>query len=142
MKNLHIRIYICIYIYIINYLLAFIMNLFVLFDTDYYNCLFVFMFSFYSNNFHNCSCSQIGWACTVRWRAGDLMCRIMAFFRTFGVFLSGFLLVVISIDRYSAVLHPLTVTSARIRLRKLILIAWLLAGICSFPQVKFCRSSI
>ncbi|KAF2358697.1 G protein-coupled receptor rhodopsin-like, partial [Trinorchestia longiramus] len=62
------------------------------------------------------------------------MCRVMAFFRTFGVFLSGFLLTVISLDRYSAVLHPLTVTTARRRLRKLILAAWMMAALCSLPQ--------
>ncbi|KAA0190107.1 hypothetical protein HAZT_HAZT005455 [Hyalella azteca] len=78
--------------------------------------------------------TSIGWASTVQWRAGDFMCRLMAFFRTFGVFLSGFLLTVISVDRYSAVLHPLTVTSARMRLRKLISAAWIMAVICSLPQ--------
>lgn len=40
-----------------------------------------------------------GWAITVSWNAGDLMCRLMAFFRTFGLYLSSFVLVCISIDR-------------------------------------------
>lgn len=43
---------------------------------------------------------EIGWAFTVSWKAGDAMCRIMAFFRTFGLYLSSFVLVCISIDRY------------------------------------------
>lgn len=42
---------------------------------------------------------ELGWAYTVQWRAGDLMCRLMAFFRVFGLYLSGFVLVCISIDR-------------------------------------------
>lgn len=43
---------------------------------------------------------EIGWAATVEWKAGDSMCRIMAFFRTFGLYLSSFVLVCISLDRY------------------------------------------
>ena len=42
---------------------------------------------------------EIGWSATVIWTAGDTMCRIMAFFRTFGLYLSSFVLVCISIDR-------------------------------------------
>jgi hypothetical protein len=43
---------------------------------------------------------EIAWAITVSWEGGDAMCRIMAFFRTFGLFLSSFVLVCISLDRY------------------------------------------
>lgn len=42
---------------------------------------------------------EIGWAMTVSWDAGDLMCRIMSFLRTFGLYLSSFVLVCISVDR-------------------------------------------
>lgn len=42
---------------------------------------------------------EIGWASTVSWEAGDAMCRIMAFFRTFGLYLSSFVLICISVDR-------------------------------------------
>ncbi|KAF4527498.1 hypothetical protein B566_EDAN015435, partial [Ephemera danica] len=41
---------------------------------------------------------EIAWAATVSWRGGDALCRIMAFFRTFGLFLSSFILVCISLD--------------------------------------------
>lgn len=42
---------------------------------------------------------EIGWAITVTWQAGDLMCRIMMFARVFGLYLSSFVLVCISVDR-------------------------------------------
>jgi gonadotropin-releasing hormone receptor len=42
---------------------------------------------------------EIVWAATVSWRGGDLLCRIMAFFRIFGLFLSSFVLVCLAIDR-------------------------------------------
>ncbi|XP_063596060.1 gonadotropin-releasing hormone receptor-like [Penaeus indicus] len=77
---------------------------------------------------------EIGWAWTVAWTAGDLACRVLAFFRTFGVFLSGFLLVVISVDRYHAVLRPLSVTEAKRRVRLMLWAAWIGSGVCSVPQ--------
>ncbi len=43
---------------------------------------------------------EIAWAATVEWKAGDGMCRLMAFFRIFGLYLSGFVLVCLAIDRY------------------------------------------
>ncbi|XP_042206520.1 gonadotropin-releasing hormone receptor-like [Homarus americanus] len=77
---------------------------------------------------------EIGWAWTVSWEAGDIACRILAFFRTFGVFLSGFLLVAISVDRYYAVLRPLTVMEAKRRVRLMLWGAWGASGVCSIPQ--------
>ncbi|XP_026464476.1 gonadotropin-releasing hormone receptor-like [Ctenocephalides felis] len=43
---------------------------------------------------------EIAWASTVSWRAGAFMCRMMAFFRTFGLYLSSFVLVCISVDSF------------------------------------------
>jgi gonadotropin-releasing hormone receptor len=42
---------------------------------------------------------EIAWNTTVSWRAGDAVCRIMSFFRTFGLYLSSFVIVSISLDR-------------------------------------------
>ena len=42
---------------------------------------------------------EIGWAATVQWLAGDFMCRVLLFLRVFGLYLSNFILVCISIDR-------------------------------------------
>ena len=42
---------------------------------------------------------EIGWAATVMWRAGDVLCRVFAFFKIFGLFLSGNILICISLDR-------------------------------------------
>lgn len=49
---------------------------------------------------------EIGWAFTVQWTAGDAMCRIMMFFRTFGLYLSSFILVCISVDRFVYLTFP------------------------------------
>lgn len=102
---------------------------------------------------------EIGWAATVQWRAGDFSCRILAFFRTFGLFLSSFVLVCISIDRYAsmdciidtgwhmllysiafhtrfgAILQPMKLDYWKRRGRFMLAIAWACSVICSLPQV-------
>ncbi|KAK9872357.1 hypothetical protein WA026_017815 [Henosepilachna vigintioctopunctata] len=77
---------------------------------------------------------EIGWSATVMWKAGDALCRLMSFFRMFGLFLSSFILVCISIDRYYAVLKPLLLAGLDRRGRILILGAWIGATLCSIPQ--------
>ncbi|ROT84956.1 putative adipokinetic hormone receptor isoform X2 [Penaeus vannamei] len=44
------------------------------------------------------------------------------------------LLVVISVDRYHAVLRPLSVTEAKRRVRLMLWAAWIGSGVCSVPQ--------
>jgi gonadotropin-releasing hormone receptor len=68
---------------------------------------------------------------TVSWKAGDFGCRIMSIFRTFGIYLSGFIVAAISFDRYLAVLKPLAADRTRIMLY----VAWGGSAICSLPQV-------
>uniref|UniRef100_A0A0K8SPD4 G-protein coupled receptors family 1 profile domain-containing protein n=2 Tax=Lygus hesperus TaxID=30085 RepID=A0A0K8SPD4_LYGHE len=77
---------------------------------------------------------EIVWATTVSWWAGDITCRVMQFFRTFGLYQSSFVLVCIAIDRYNAVLKPLMLTAAEKTGRTLIKLSWLTAAICSIPQ--------
>ncbi|KAL2712038.1 adipokinetic hormone/corazonin-related peptide receptor variant I-like isoform X1 [Vespula squamosa] len=78
---------------------------------------------------------EIGWAITVSWKAGDAMCRIMAFFRVFGLYLSSFILVCISMDRYYAVIKPLQLLHVDRRGKIMLTIAWLASIFCSMPQI-------
>ncbi|KAG8229436.1 hypothetical protein J437_LFUL000958 [Ladona fulva] len=78
---------------------------------------------------------EIGWAYTVSWWAGDAFCRIASFFRIFGLYLSGFVLICISVDRLFAVTNPLhSVGTADIRGRRMLAVAWLMSAFCSAPQ--------
>lgn len=97
---------------------------------------------------------EIGWASTVSWYAGDAMCRIMMFFRMFGLYLSSFILVCISVDRYFlykltqflflkkissrfyAVLKPLYLRALDRRDKLMLIGAWMGATLCSIPQVS------
>ena len=48
------------------------------------------------------------WSLRGVWKADDVTCRITSFFQIFGFFISGFVMMVISVDRWSAIIHPLT----------------------------------
>lgn len=76
---------------------------------------------------------EIAWNWTVDWRGGDALCRIMSFYRMFGLYLSGYVLVCISVDRYFAVLHPMQISDRRGRW--MLAGAWVAAVICSLPQM-------
>uniref|UniRef100_T1PIK5 7 transmembrane receptor (Rhodopsin family) n=1 Tax=Musca domestica TaxID=7370 RepID=T1PIK5_MUSDO len=78
---------------------------------------------------------EIAWAYTVQWKSTDFMCRLMSFFRVFGLYLSGFVLVCISIDRYYAILKPLKLSTNRGRI--MLTIAWFSSVVCSLPQAYF-----
>ncbi|XP_050431723.1 adipokinetic hormone/corazonin-related peptide receptor variant I isoform X2 [Adelges cooleyi] len=77
---------------------------------------------------------EITWAWTVQWVFGDPMCRIMAFFRIFGLYLSSFILICISVDRYLAVLQPMRLYQMDSRGKLMIAIAWFASFVCSLPQ--------
>ncbi|XP_054277217.1 adipokinetic hormone/corazonin-related peptide receptor variant I-like [Macrosteles quadrilineatus] len=77
---------------------------------------------------------EIVWAATVAWWAGDVACRITAFFRIFGLYLSSFVLICISIDRYFAVLKPMNLSDVDRRGKVMLTCAWVGSTICSTPQ--------
>ncbi|XP_071168003.1 adipokinetic hormone/corazonin-related peptide receptor variant I-like isoform X4 [Mytilus edulis] len=77
---------------------------------------------------------EIIWHATVAWKGGDLACRILMFFRTFGLYLSSFILVTISLDRYFAILHPLSLNDANKRGKIMLLLSWIFSFVASIPQ--------
>ena len=79
---------------------------------------------------------EIGWHAAVYWRAGDVACRLLMFFRTFGFYLSAFILITISLDRYFAILHPLSLHDAEKRGKLMLAFAWICSTIASIPQVS------
>ncbi|XP_041376293.1 gonadotropin-releasing hormone II receptor-like [Gigantopelta aegis] len=74
------------------------------------------------------------WHVTVAWKAGDTACRILMFFRAFGFYLSSFILVTISLDRYFAIMHPLSLNDADKRGKIMLCLAWMFSLVASIPQ--------
>ena len=79
---------------------------------------------------------EIGWHVTVGWQAGEAACRVLMFFRVFGFYLSSFILIAISFDRYFAIMHPLSLTDADRRGKIMLVLAWLFSIAASIPQVR------
>ena len=79
---------------------------------------------------------DIGWLLTVQWKAGNAMCKILMFLGQFFMTSSAFLLIVISLDRYAAIVHPLSVSQADKRCKIMLRVAWSAAFIFTTPQVS------
>lgn len=82
-----------------------------------------------------CDLTEAIWASTLQWYAGEFMCKLMKFLQVFGLYLSTYIIVIISIDRCMAILDPLRRNLAPKRVRLMILIAWVASAIFSLPQV-------
>jgi len=79
---------------------------------------------------------EIGWASTVRWLAGDFLCRFFGFFRIFGLFLSSNILICISLDRFYAIVWPLEANAKAARHVKILLwSAWIISILSAVPQI-------
>lgn len=77
------------------------------------------------------------WNITVQWYAGDIMCKLLCFLKLFAMHSAAFVLVVISLDRYWAILYPLDSLDAELRNRRMLLIAWTLSLLLASPQVHY-----
>ncbi len=83
-----------------------------------------------------CNVTDAVWASTVQWLAGNFMCKSVKFLQVFGLYLSTYIIVIISIDRCYAILDPMSRNSAPKRVRLLIGLAWLFSVLFSVPQVS------
>ena len=82
-----------------------------------------------------CNVTDAVWASTVQWLAGNAMCKVVKFLQVFGLYLSTYIIVIISIDRCYAILDPMSRNSAPKRVRLLIILAWIFSALFSLPQV-------
>uniref|UniRef100_A0A3B3DZ71 Type II GnRH receptor n=1 Tax=Oryzias melastigma TaxID=30732 RepID=A0A3B3DZ71_ORYME len=80
------------------------------------------------------------WNVTVQWYGGDALCRLLCFLKLFAMHASAFILVVISLDRQHAILHPLDALSAHRRNRCMLLLAWTLSLLLATPQLFIFRT--
>ncbi len=78
---------------------------------------------------------EIIWAITDSWLAGDIMCKLMMFLRTFGLYLSSFIIITITIDRYYAICKPMEFDFAYRLCKTLLTLSWIMSVFSSIPQV-------
>ena len=84
---------------------------------------------------------EIGWHVTVSWKAGDIACRALMFFRAFGFYLSSFILIVISLDRvFTVTPNPMKLQDAEHRGKVMLILSWIMSTVASLPQVSMLSS--
>nr|ATG31106.1 vasotocin receptor 2 [Platynereis dumerilii] len=79
---------------------------------------------------------QLIWDITFRFHGGDFLCRSVKFFQVVAMYASSYVLLTTAIDRYLAIVHPLSVqtwTSKKTHL--MVAMAWLLSLLFSVPQL-------
>ncbi|XP_017548393.1 gonadotropin-releasing hormone II receptor [Pygocentrus nattereri] len=80
------------------------------------------------------------WNVTVQWYAGNVMCKLLCFLKLFAMHSAAFILVVVSLDRHHAILHPLDALDAGRRNRRMLLTAWTLSLVLASPQLFIFRA--
>ncbi|XP_046593905.1 adipokinetic hormone/corazonin-related peptide receptor variant I-like [Neodiprion lecontei] len=80
-----------------------------------------------------------GFHLIVQWLDGNLACKFFLFLRAFALYLSSNVLVCVSLDRYSAILHPLKNYDARRRGKMMLCGAWICSFFYALPQVFVTR---
>ncbi|XP_061110843.1 gonadotropin-releasing hormone II receptor-like [Conger conger] len=80
------------------------------------------------------------WNVTVQWRAGDAACKLLCFLKLFAMHSASLILVVISLDRHRAILHPFDALDAGRRNRRMLALAWALSLGMATPQLFIFRA--
>ena len=83
---------------------------------------------------------EIGWKATVQWLAGDISCRLFKFFSIFGLYLSSNILICISLDRFYAIVCPLSAGKAARNMKIFLWAAWIVSILSAAPQVSLLKS--
>ncbi|CAM4663762.1 unnamed protein product [Lepidochelys olivacea] len=79
---------------------------------------------------------QMIWEVTYRFLGPDLLCRAVKYLQVLSMFASTYMLIMMTLDRYIAVCHPLRTLQQPGRQAYLMIGAtWVLSGLLSLPQV-------
>lgn len=71
-----------------------------------------------------------------RFDGNDFLCKLVKYMQVATMYSSTYVLIMTAIDRYMSICHPLTSqTWTTRRVHVMALIAWILAGLFSFPQI-------
>ncbi|KAG8183347.1 hypothetical protein JTE90_013038 [Oedothorax gibbosus] len=86
-----------------------------------------------------CILAEALWTLTVQWRGGWVLCKLVKFAQMFSLYLSTYVLVLIGFDRLWAIRYPMRRQSARVNVKRGIVLIWVLSGLFSMPQVAIFR---
>ena len=78
---------------------------------------------------------EIVWRLMIAWPAGDVLCKLVQYARVFGFYLNSSILICISLDRYFAIVHPLSVLNIEDRNKQFLTASYAFAIIACIPQL-------
>nr|BAF38756.1 V3/V1b-type arginine vasotocin receptor [Cynops pyrrhogaster] len=79
---------------------------------------------------------QMIWDITFRFVGSDLLCRVVKYFQVLSMFASTYMLIMMTVDRYIAVCHPLkTLQQPSMQAYLMIGATWLISSLLSLPQI-------
>ncbi|XP_023331687.1 gonadotropin-releasing hormone II receptor [Eurytemora carolleeae] len=78
---------------------------------------------------------SFGWAATVSWWADDVTCRLVVFARIIGFYLSSFILIIVSYDRFNAIVRPISNRLKTKLIKNLLIASYIMAPLCALPQI-------
>lgn len=79
---------------------------------------------------------EVMWRIFVTWNTPDIGCRVVQVMRTFGLYLTSGVIISITLDRYYAFVHPMSVFTSRKRTRNMLVCSYLIALVASIPNVR------
>lgn len=83
---------------------------------------------------------ELIWRITIKWETGEVGCKIVQFWRIFPLYLTSFMMICISVDRFYAFVFPLTIFKSKERNFYLIVTSYVVSFIASIPQVRIINS--
>lgn len=83
-----------------------------------------------------CMLTDAVWSSTVQWLAGNFLCKTIRYMQVFGLYLSTYITVVISIDRCCVIMEPMSRNKAPRRVKCMVIASWILSAFLSIPQVN------
>ncbi|XP_053638707.1 gonadotropin-releasing hormone receptor [Cherax quadricarinatus] len=81
-----------------------------------------------------CLTTESVWTFTVQWVAGNFLCKLIKYLQMFSLYLSTFILVLIGVDRFTAVRYPMKRSDTHRHCSYGIVFVWVLSGVLSIPQ--------
>ncbi|KAK3097632.1 hypothetical protein FSP39_011559 [Pinctada imbricata] len=80
--------------------------------------------------------TEIAWHSSITWDYGNFACKLYKFAYIFGQNATSFILIMISIDRFIAIVYPMVLPSVSKRNSRIMLAtAWILSFLASIPQL-------
>ncbi|XP_055339328.1 adipokinetic hormone/corazonin-related peptide receptor variant I-like [Paramacrobiotus metropolitanus] len=77
---------------------------------------------------------ELGWRMAIRWRAGEVACRILNLTKTMGLYAESYVVLAMCVDHYYSVRRPIPSKERYERAKTLVALGWMAAFVFSVPQ--------